>query len=360
MRPMIAFARYVFAAFLLIGLIAGPALADTQPSAAPVVKIDRRKLLVQPRNPDGSLQVTPFTEDPVLWMRDQQQVFYGSMKNAMHGIASEKPLAASLMLMLVAFAYGVFHAAGPGHGKAVISAWLLATESELRRGILIAFMSSIIQALTAIAVVSSLLLLVAGAAGMVRDVGAVLESASFAMITGVGLYLIWTALRPYLRTTPAPVPVAASPSGHHFEIVNPLPADHVHTENCGCGHAHLPTSTEVQGDWSWRKAFSLAFSVGIRPCSGAFLVLLSAYQLGLYWAGVAATFAMAIGTFITVSAIAALSVYSKSLAMRLSRGNDRWLGRLSFMLRIGGGIAITCLGALMLLASLSGDGPVSG
>lgn len=355
---MNAIAGYLLAAFLLIGLIAGPAAAGTQPEAAPVVKIDRSKLLVQPRNPDGSLQVTPFTEDPVLWMRDQQQVFYGSMKNAMHGIASEKPLAASLTLMLVAFAYGVFHAAGPGHGKAVISAWLLATESELRRGILIAFMSSIIQALTAITVVSVLLFLVASAAGMVRDVGAVLESASFAMITGVGLYLIWTALRPYLRT--APVPVAASPIGHHFEIVNPLPADHVHSENCGCGHAHLPTSAEVKGDWSWRKAFSLAFSVGIRPCSGAFLVLLSAYQLGLYWAGVAATFAMAIGTFITVSAIAALSVYSKSLAMRLSRGNDRWLGRLAFLLRIGGGIAITSLGTLMLLASLSGDGPVSG
>ena len=349
--------RNILAALVLACLFSAPALADTQPTPAPVVKIDKRKLLVQPRNPDGTLQVTPFLDDPVLWMRDEQQVFYGGMKNAMHEIGSQKPLTASLTLLLVAFAYGVFHAAGPGHGKAVISAWLLATESELKRGILIAFMSSIIQALTAITVVSALLLLVASAAAMVRDVGAVLQSASFAMITAMGLYLMWTALKPWLRA-PRPAAAAASPIGHHFEIVNQPGPDHQHTEDCACGHAHVPAAAEEKGEWSLAKALSLAFSVGIRPCSGAFLVLLSAYQLGLYWAGVAATFAMAIGTFITVSSIAALSVYSKSLALRLSGSNERWLSRLAFGLRIGGGMAITALGTLLFLGSLGGDGMV--
>ena len=183
--------RCLLAILLLSGLFLAEARADTQPPspAAPAVKIDKRKLLVPPRNPDGSIQVTRFSEDPVLWLRDEQQVFYSAMKNAMQGVASETPLAAALTLAFIAFGYGVLHAAGPGHGKAVISAWLLATESELRRGVLIAFMASIIQALTAIVVVSALLYLVASAAAAVRDVGSVLESTSFAMIGFVGLYL---------------------------------------------------------------------------------------------------------------------------------------------------------------------------
>ena len=93
-----------------------------------------------------------------------------------------------------------------------------------------------------------------------------------------------------------------------------VPADHVHGPDCGCGHAHLPAAKDLRGDWSFAKAFSLAFAVGIRPCTGAILVLVFANGLGLYWAGIFSTFAMAVGTFITVSVIAAIAVYSKKLA----------------------------------------------
>jgi ABC-type nickel/cobalt efflux system permease component RcnA len=111
----------------------------------------------------------------------------------------------------------------------------------------------------------------------------------------------------------------------------------------------------VKGEWSWTKAFSLAFAVGIRPCTGAFLVLLFGYSLGIYWAGVAATFVMAFGTFLTVSAIAAIAVYSRKLALKLSSGRHEWLGRVAFFLRLGGGIAIACFGGLLFLASLGGQ-----
>src|SRR5262249_9212604 len=82
-----------------------------------------------------------------------------------------------------------------------------------------------------------------------------------------------------------------------FEILHPKP--HVHDENCN--HAHLPEPEELKGNFSWRKAFALAFSIGIRPCTGALLVIIFASAQGLLWAGVLATFAMAIGTAITVS-----------------------------------------------------------
>ena len=356
----LSLARILLALFVLLALQAGPVLAQQQPGAAPEPKpqftVDKRKLLVPPKNADGSIQVTPFLEDPVLWMRDKQQEFYGAMSGAVRRIRSEGSPAAALTLLLLSFAYGVFHAAGPGHGKAVISAWLLATENELRRGILIAFMSAIIQALTAIAIVSVLLVVVAGVGAAARDVAGVLESGSYALIAVMGLYLIGTAFR---RSAAAPAAAPAAPVGqlHRFEAIAPLAATpHVHGPDCGCGHAHVPEAAQVKGDWSLTKAFSLSFAVGIRPCTGAILVLVFANALGLYWAGIASTFAMALGTFITVSAIASAAVFSKKLALRLAGKDGRVLDWVSFGLRLGGGTAIVLLGALLFLGSLGRAG----
>ena len=104
-------------------------------------------------------------------------------------------MAAGWTLVFLSFLYGVFHAAGPGHGKAVISGWLLATANDLSRGIVIAAMSSLFQALTAIVIVGGLLLLCfSSASTMARDVAGFLESASYLMIAGVGLYLVWSSI----------------------------------------------------------------------------------------------------------------------------------------------------------------------
>ena len=181
---------------MLAGFFIAPAMAQTAGEPTSEIKIDKKKLLVQPRNADGSLVMVSFWEDPVLWVREQQQEFYGSMSGALRQIKTSSPYAAAWTLMFLSFGYGIFHAAGPGHGKTVISAWLLATENELKRGIIIAFLSSIIQALVAILLVSVLLLVVASAGSTARDMAGFLESASYAMIGAMGLYLIWTALRP--------------------------------------------------------------------------------------------------------------------------------------------------------------------
>jgi ABC-type nickel/cobalt efflux system permease component RcnA len=341
-----------------------------QEEAAPPVKIDRKKLLVQPRNKDGTLQQVSFFEDPVLWAREKQQTFYGKLSATLRQMKGASPVAAAWTLMLLSFGYGVFHAAGPGHGKAVISAWLLATENELKRGVLISFMSAVIQALTAIVMVSVLFLVVASVGSTARNVAGVLETASYGLIALLGGYLIWTALlmlRPAkaLRT-PAPALAGATVTRqtialHDFASFEPMkkagPApgqvpDHVHGPDCGCGHAHLPAAKDVKGDWSFAKAFSLAFAVGIRPCTGALLVLVFANGLGLYWAGVAATFAMAVGTFITVSVIAAIAVYAKKLAAMMMRGNSRMLDWFGIGLRLAGGGAIAFLGTILFLGSL--------
>ena len=73
--------RLLLACFIGLAVIAAPTMAQEAGQAAP--RIDKRKLLVQPRNADGTLKTVAFSEYPVLWIRDQQQRFYGSMSGAL-------------------------------------------------------------------------------------------------------------------------------------------------------------------------------------------------------------------------------------------------------------------------------------
>ena len=188
--------RDLLMVFILAGFFVVPAMAQTANEPTDEIKIDKKKLLVQPRNADGSLVTASFWEDPCCGCARSSRNTMAPCRAPSGTSGPADPTAAAWTLMLLSFGYGIFHAAGPGHGKTVISAWLFATENELKRGIVIAFLSSIIQALVAILLVSALLLVVASAGSTARDVAGFLESASYAMIGAMGLYLIWTALRP--------------------------------------------------------------------------------------------------------------------------------------------------------------------
>jgi nickel/cobalt transporter (NicO) family protein len=340
MRRIVIFIRVLMA-------LAAMALAFATPSssqdAEPQVKIEKRQLLV-PRKGDAA-EAASFFESPMEWIREKQQSFYASMAKALRDIRGGASFWAAWTLISLSFAYGVLHAAGPGHGKAVISAWLLATESELKRGVLIAFLSSIVQALAAIAIVSAVLFLFSGAILATRTAAGVLESVSYALIGAMGLYLIWSAFRPAAHAH-----AAHGHGGHNHGH------DHHHhhdrDDHANCGHAHVPEAKDVREDWSLAKAISMSFAIGIRPCTGAILVLLAAYPLGLYWAGVASAFAMAAGTFLTVAIIAALTVYSKQIAMRFAGDGKPWLKWANFSVRVAAGLLVAVLGGTLFWASL--------
>jgi nickel/cobalt transporter (NicO) family protein len=329
-----------------IGLPIANAQETTPAPQKKTIIIDKRKLLVQPRSPDGTIIETPFTEDPVLWMRTKQQNYYGRMSNSIRQLKSSSASTAAWTLLSISFFYGVFHAAGPGHGKAVVTGWVLATENELKRGILIAFLSALFQALTAIIAVSFILLFVQGGVAMAKNAAGYLESVSYVMIAGMGAYLFWSGFKGFRKSQTAisgPFELVSRPdSGHTL--------DHVHDENCG--HAHAPVASELQGDWSWKRAFAMAFAVGIRPCSGAILVLVASYALGLFWAGVLSTLAMGLGVFITVAAIASLAVFAKATALRLVSADNRWTGLAVKWGKMSIGMLIVAFGLLMFMASL--------
>jgi nickel/cobalt transporter (NicO) family protein len=339
--------RFILTVLLLLSCLLSPVALAQENTEAPA--IDRSKLLVQPRNAEP----VRFLDNPVLWMNEQQRSFYGTMSKSLRQLKTSSAPKAAITLMLISFLYGIFHAAGPGHGKVIVSAWHVANKSDLRRGMLIAFMSAMFQALTAITIVTVLMLLFSNAASLAKRSAGVLDTVSFAMITGVGLYVLWTAWR------------EARGHGHHHHDHGPHHHHHDHHSHHHddhqhgphCNHAHAPAPADVRGDVSLWHMITLAFAVGLRPCTGAILVLVFAWTADLYWAGIASTVAMGVGVFLTVAAIATASVFARSWAMRLSAADNQRLARAGHILRWAGGIVITAMGALMFLGSL---GPNAG
>jgi ABC-type nickel/cobalt efflux system permease component RcnA len=223
------------------------------------------------------------------WILAQQSAFYNALSASVRAAASNGREAWGLVAL--GLAYGVFHAAGPGHGKAVISAYLFATGETVRRGITLSIASALLQAVAAVAIVATLALVVGATARTMDAVTLNLERASYALIALIGAALAWRKGRDLLHA------LRGGP----------------HEHSAACGHALVPESRA-----GGRSAFGAVLAVGIRPCTGALIVLVFALAQGAFLAGVAATFAMAIGTAATVGAIATVAVLAKGLAVRLA------------------------------------------
>lgn len=279
------------------------------------------------------------------WINAQQQGFYRLMTGALKDMR-ENPWAASTLVGL-SFGYGVFHAAGPGHGKAVISSYMLANEVELKRGVALSFLSSILQGIVAILLVGAAFLFLRGTTVSMTDATRALETGSYALIALFGAWLLFKKLRPAERR--------ASALGVQAVEVH----DHAHHHHAGevcstCGHAHAPDPALLKGErFALREAWSAIVAVGLRPCSGALIVLSFALLNGLYLGGLLAVLAMSIGTAITVSALATLAVTAKGAAVRFA-GNGSAAARVGTAIEIGGAATVMVLGLLLLGASLQG------
>jgi ABC-type nickel/cobalt efflux system permease component RcnA len=145
---------------------------------------------------------------------------------------------------------------------------------------------------------------------------------------------------------------------HHHHHAQDHGADHAHAHDaaCGCGHSHAPDPRQLQGAFDWRRGIAVVLAAGLRPCSGAIIVLVFALSQGLLWAGVASAYAMALGTGITVAALAALAVSGSALAVQLAGRGSPWAGRVQRTVEIGGSLAVLALGIILVGGALSGDG----
>lgn len=292
------------------------------------------------------------------WVNTQQQAFYRALTGALKEMRDDGSKV--WLLVGLSFAYGVFHAAGPGHGKAVISSYMLANEVALRRGVMLSFVSALLQAVSAILLIGAVFLFLRGSAISMTDATWFMEVASYALITAFGAWLLWQKaggrLRGLLLGNPArtlSAAVADRHAHHHNDAHHHHHHDHGPGEVCAtCGHAHAPDPKMLAGDrFSWRTAWSAVMAVGLRPCSGALIVLTFSFLNGLWLAGIVSVLAMAVGTAITVSVLATLAVTAKNWAVAIA-GDGRAGNRIHAAIEIAGAALVFLLGLTLLTASL--------
>ncbi|QWG17730.1 nickel/cobalt transporter [Bradyrhizobium sediminis] len=307
-------------------------------AAAAILALDGLIHVLMAQTPFGAPRRAPAEPQVggiVGWLLARQSEFYREMSATIRAAKSDG--SAVWTLLAISFAYGIFHAAGPGHGKAVISSYLVANQETARRGIALSFASALMQALVAVLIVGICAWLLNATAKTMCGAEKAIEIASYALIAAFGARLVWTKGGGFIRALqarePAPALVAAAhhhghdhdhghghhhhDHGHHHHDHDP---GHVHDEHCG--HSHGPDPSELAGPGGWKRGLGAILAVGVRPCSGAILVLVFALAQGLFWAGIAATFVMGLGTAITVATIAVIAVSAKDLARRLSAGRE--------------------------------------
>ena len=298
-----------------------------------------------------------------VWIALYQSEFYHLLTSALTTL-KENPFGVWLLLAL-SFAYGVFHAVGPGHGKAVITSYLVSSGESVRHGVLLSFAASMVQAAVAIIIVVGGAILLRFTAMQITDATDWLEAGSYAAIAVVGAWLLWTK----------------SFGGghhhhhhHHHHHVVATGVDHDHHHDDAYGHDHHGHDENEHDDHDHThdhpaprvsarpqsgvlRAWSAIVAVGVRPCSGAIIVLVFALSQGLFAAGIAATIVMGLGTGLTVAALAALAVSARGFAVRLAGAESATGVRLVRGLEIVGAACVMLFGLVLLGGSIAGGLP---
>lgn len=262
-------------------------------------------------------------------------------------------------LLLVSFLYGVFHAAGPGHGKVVLSTYLATQPSRIGQAMLLSTLAALLQAVVAIALIGLTGWLLGLSAREAQSWSLWLDRSSFLLVALMGGYLALRAAKVLYQTrqrrrplqirrlTPTAKPAAS-------ELLLQATSGIKGSEWCGCGHAHAPSAQQLATATSWRDLCGIWLAMGIRPCSGALLILVLARVMEHFWLGAAATLAMAAGTAITVSLLALLSLKARHLALRLATsGGGNRVVQASQWMALAGGLVLMALGYSLMSAPAS-------
>ena len=270
-----------------------------------------------------------------LWLLQEQARFYQALRLAVE--AAQANPAAAVSLAAVSFAYGVFHAAGPGHGKAVIASYMLANEKAFRRGMVLTALSALLQAVVAIAIVGIAALVLGATAQKMTAATHMVEVASYVCITALGLWLVWRKGGDFVAALRAPPLAIAS----RFRC-----DDGTHAPDCA--HCVAADPSRLGEGFSWRQGVMTVVAAGSRPCSGALLVLVFAAAQGAFMIGVWAVFAMAAGTALTTAALAASAVFVKGAATKMLGAGRRRAEVFSRLLEVAAACVVLGLGASLL------------
>ena len=271
----------------------------------------------------------------IKWQRD----INGQLSDLLYD--AQQNITAAYSLAGLSFLYGIFHSLGPGHGKMIVTTYLATNPAKIKASLIMTVVSAFVQAVVAITLVSILLVFFKSSMRQVNDAADQFISYSFMAMLLLGVIVIYRSLKQAWQLRSA--------QRHHH---------HDHGDDCGCGHKHFANADEINNATSLREYMVIVFSIGIRPCTGAILVLLFANMVGLYWLGVISAILMAVGTALTTSGIALLTLSGKKIVSRYLATNQRQRTMTSIIVKLIGGILLVLLGLLLLNGHSYGMSPV--
>lgn len=280
----------------------------------------------------------------VSWIMAQQRAFHEELVTALKALADSGGIATAWGLILGSFLYGIFHAAGPGHGKVILTTYLLTHPHRIRRGVGIAGAAALCQGFVAIILVYGLIYLAGWIPRETSSAVAWSERLSYLLVAGIGALLILRTIRQLFNRYMAQKH-AVDHSSH----------DHHHDD--GCGHAHMPSGDQIEQINSLRSAIGVILAIGLRPCTGAVLVLVLAKAMGLPLAGIGAVIAMSFGTGMAVALLAFLAVAARQKAAAATADSVLWQVLGNGVALAGGGLLLA-IGVSLLSASFYSRHPL--
>tara|TARA_R110000787_G_scaffold16622_77_gene52229 strand:+ start:4703 stop:5635 length:933 start_codon:yes stop_codon:yes gene_type:complete len=247
-------------------------------------------------------------------------------------------LAGAVSVIFLSFLYGIFHAAGPGHGKMVTVTYFLTRRGRLSSGLALAAGIALVQALSAILIVGGLSWLLGATSRDVIGMATTIEIGSYVIVVAVGLFMLVNILR------------GRDACGHRH--------DHEHGDHDHHHHDHHHYDRTDGGDGPTEGVLDrgnivgLSLASGLRPCTGAILVLLFTLANGVFLLGIIATLFMGLGVAITIGLIGLGAIAAqRGLFRLLPQGGG---GKLSRYLGAAGAVLVMLMGLALLLGTVSG------
>lgn len=215
----------------------------------------------------------------------------------------ENSLSVSLLILAIAFLYGLVHAAGPGHGKALVAFYFTSNKSDYKKAFKMGYMISIVHAISALLLTFGIFFILKT---MFRknfdEFSGVAMQISAVMIILVAIYLIVHAIK-----------------DRDAKEKNEKPSN--------------------------KSEMAVAFSAGVVPCPGVMTIVLFCVVLEQYLLGILAAVAMSVGMGLTISLAGILSI-------ALNKKAGGFLQTKAYVLEILGGVLILLLGLFLLSSSL--------
>lgn len=288
---------------------------------------------------------------------------------------------AGLYLAGFSFLYGALHSIGPGHGKMIVTTYLATHPTKVKVSLLLTILSAFLQAIVAIVLVSVLLMAFNSTMREVNSEANRFISLSFYAMSILGVIIVYRSTKQLwqrfkVKLQPAEVAVDSGPYQSFKKIETPLEASsqllqssmlssakpHIHQHDeegkCGCGHTHFASAEAINKASTLREYIGIIVSIGIRPCTGAILALLFANVVGAYWLGVISAFVMSIGTALTTSTIALMTISGKKVVSKYLGASTHSTSTGAIILQFCGGSLLVLFGVLLMQVPVYGMSPI--